>query len=143
MRVRTTALLLVTGAMGLAFAGSANAAPCGTYGGYDPQPSSSSAENVTVTAPRVEQLQSGPFRLNLPPGRVRISQTVQFADLDLCTGTGARALRERVRATAANICAQLGTTFRGLPSDASCYRDALANAQPKVDFAIGNARGTR
>jgi UrcA family protein len=142
MRVRTIALLLATGTLGLAFAGSANAAQCGTYGGYDPQPSS--PESVTVTAPRLEQLQSGPYRLNVPPGRVRISQTVHFADLDLCTGTGARALRAKVRETAAGICDQLATIHpHGLPSDTSCYRDSLANAQPKVDFAIGNARGTR
>lgn len=142
MRVRIAALLLLTGTMGLAFAGSANA-QCGTYGGNDPQPASP-PESVTVTAPRIEQMRSGPFTVNLPPGRVRATQTVQFADLDLCTGTGARALRERVRATAASICAGLATAIpRGLPSDTSCYRDALANAQPKVDFAIGSARGTR
>src|ERR1700678_3235801 len=51
MRIRTTALLLVTGSIGLAFAGSASAASCGTYGGYDPKPP---PESVTITAPRVQ-----------------------------------------------------------------------------------------
>lgn len=142
MRVRTTALLLVmTGSMGLGFAGSALAAPCGTYGGNDPPPP---PESVTVTAPRMQPMQYGPYRLNVPPERVALRQSVQFADLNLCTGAGARALRERVRAASNNVCSQLATTYpHGLPSDTSCYHEAMDNAQPKVDFAIDNARGLR
>jgi UrcA family protein len=141
MRIRTTALLLVTGSIGLAFAGSASAASCGAYGGYDPKPP---PESVTVTAPRMEPMQYGPYRLNVPPERVAIRRPVQFADLNLCTGAGARALRERVREASNNVCSQLAATYpHGLPSDTSCYRDAMDNAQPKVDFAIDNARGLR
>ena len=141
MRFRTTALLLATGTIGLTFAGSAFA-ECGAYGGYDPKPPP--PVNVTVTAPRMERVPSGPYRLNLPPERVAASQPVQLADLNLCTGAGATAARERVRAAAGNVCGQLAATFPyGLPSDRSCYRDALANAQPKTDFAIDEARGLR
>jgi UrcA family protein len=141
MRIKTTALLLVTGSIGLAFAGSAAAASsCGTYGGYDPAP----PESVTVTAPRMEPMQYGPYRLNVPPERVAIRQPVPFADLNLCTGAGARVLRERVREASNNVCSQLAATYpHGLPSDASCYRNAMDNAQPKVDFAIDNTRGLR
>jgi UrcA family protein len=140
MRIRTAALFLVTGSIGLAFAGSASAASCGTYGGYDPGP----AESVTVTAPRMERVPSGPYTLNLPPERVALRQPVQFADLNLCTSAGAEALRERVRAASNNVCDQLSATYpHGLPSDTSCYHDAMDNAQPKVDFVIDNTRGLR
>ena len=139
MRIRTTALLLATGTIGLTFAGSAFAA-CGAYGGYDPKPPA----EVTVTAPRLERVPSGPYQLNLPPERVAASQPVHLADLNLCTGAGAAAARERVRTAAGNVCGQLAATFpHGLPSDRSCYRDALANAQPKTDFVIDEARGLR
>ena len=140
MRFRTTALLLVTGTIGLTFAGSAFA-ECGAYGGYDPKPP---PESVTVTAPRLQRVPSGPYRLNLPPERMAASQPVQFADLNLCTAPGATAARERVRAAAGNVCGQLAAMYpHGLPSDRSCYRDALVNAQPKTDFAIDEVRGLR
>jgi len=138
MRITTTALLLMTGSVGLVFAGSASAAPCGTYGGYDPK---SSAENVTVTAPRAQMERP---RLNTTPGRVTMSQPVQFADLDLCTASGALALRERVALAATNVCNQLATTYpHAMSGSPSCYRESLANAQPKVDFAVDDARGLR
>jgi UrcA family protein len=139
MRIRTTALLLVTCSIGLAFAESASAAPCGTYGGYDP--SVAPSERVIVTAPRIRADRN---YLNVPFQSVSLSATVHFADLDLCTGSGARALRERVRAAAKDVCDQLAGAYpypmQGSPS---CYHDAMANAQPKVDFAIGDVRGTR
>jgi UrcA family protein len=140
MRFRTTALLLMTGSIGLGFAGTAFAAcgtPGGTYGGYDPTP----PESITVTAPR---FQYGFYKLNVPPPTATMSQRVQFADLDLCTPAGRRELRARTIAAAHNVCTQLTQVYEhGLPSQPSCDRDALATAQPKVDFAIANARGER
>ena len=139
MRIRTTALLLVTGSIGLAFAGSAWAAPCGTYGGYDPKPPP--PENVTVTAPRVH-VEHTP--LNTFPGRATLSQPVQYADLDLCTASGAAVLRQRVNAAATNVCSQLAVTYpHAMNGSPSCYHEAMDNAQPKVDFAIDDARGLR
>ena len=138
MRIRTTALLLVvTGSIGLAFAGSASAA-CGTYGGYDPKPP---PENVTVTAPR---MQYGPYRLNVPLEKVSMSQPVQYADLNLCTASGAAALRERVALAATSVCNRLAAAYpHAMSGSPSCYRESMANAQPKVDFVIDDTRGLR
>ncbi|HTW35457.1 MAG TPA: UrcA family protein [Rhizomicrobium sp.] len=139
MQIRTAALLLVTSAVGLAFGGSALAGPCGTYGGYDPK--GPPPENITVTAPR---MQYGPYRLNVPPEKVSMSQAVQFADLNLCSAAGVHELRLRTITAAYNICKQLSQMYpHALTGSPSCYRDALTTAQPKVDFAIANARGTR
>jgi UrcA family protein len=138
MRIRTTALLLVTGSIGLAFAGSASAASCGTYGGYDPKPP---PESVTITAPRVQMERP---RLNTTPGRVTLSQPVQYADLNLCTASGAAALRERVALAATSVCNQLAATYpHAMNGSPSCYRESMDNAQPKVDFAIDDTRGLR
>ncbi len=138
MRIRTTALLLVTGSIGLAFAGSAFAAPCGTYGGNDPAP----PENVTVTAPRQMDLERPRLNSTLP--RVTLSQPVQYADLNLCTASGAAALRQRVSAAATSVCGQLTAIYpHPMTGSPSCYHEAMDNAQPKADFAIDNARGLR
>jgi UrcA family protein len=141
MRFKTTVLLLVTGSIGLAFGGSAFAAPCGTYGGYDPK--GSPPAYVTVTAPRL-QYERQHYTLNAPPEKATASQNVQFADLNLCTSAGASELRLRTIVAAHNICKQLAQIYpHALASSPSCYRDAMANAQPKVDYAIDNARGLR
>jgi len=139
MRFRTAALLLVTGSIGLAFAGSASAAQCGTYGGYDP--SATPPENVTVQAPRIH---SDHNYLNVPTNNVTLSKPVSFADLNLCTGAGARELRERVRAASKDVCDRLAEAYpHQMPGSTSCYHDAMNTAQPKVDYAIGSVRGTR
>jgi len=144
MRIPVAALLIAS-PFAFAFAGSsvALAQNCvgggggGTYGGYDPTPN----ETVTVSAPR---FQTDHARLNTPPGRTTMSKTVSLADLNLCTPAGRHAARDRVAATSAEICSQLATLYpHGLPSDTSCYRDSRANAQPKTDWVIGTARGTR
>ncbi|HUO92643.1 MAG TPA: UrcA family protein [Rhizomicrobium sp.] len=73
-----------------------------------------------------------------------MSQRIQTADLDLCTETGASELRLRTIVAAHNICKKLAEIYpHGLASDTSCYRNAMDNAQPKVNFAIGEARGER
>ena len=142
MRFKTTALLLMTGSIGLGFAGTASAAcgtPSGTYGGYDP--SGPPAETVTVTAPR---FQYGFYRLNVPPPSVSMSQRVNTADLDLCTPAGAHELRVRTIVAAHNVCKQLAQIYpHQLPLSSNCYRDAMAGAQPKVNSAIATARGER
>jgi UrcA family protein len=140
MRMRTTALL-AAGSIGLVFAGSsaALADPCGAYGGYDPP--AAVHEQVIVNSP-VMRTQTG--RLNSTMGRVSLSQPVQFADLNLCTGEGAAVLRERVRIAANNVCKQLeGMYPHAMPGSTSCYHDAVDNGMTQVNNAIGDARGLR
>jgi len=139
MQSRTVFLLLMTGSIGLAFGGTAYAAPCGTYGGDDPQ--AAPPETITVTAPRFHY---GFYRLNVPPPSVSMSQRVDTADLNLCTPAGVHELRLRTIVAVHNICKQLAEIYpHQLPLGSNCYRDAMASAQPKVNSAIATARGER
>ena len=138
MRIHKGAILT----FGLTLFGSsaALAQNCGSYGGYigagAPPP-----ETVTVTAPppTVERT-----RLNTTIGRVSQSERVSYADLNLCSGEGARALRARVNAAAEDVCQRIDAAFpHTLNGPRSCYRDALTSVSPRPSSVIGDARGTR
>ena len=96
-------------------------------------------ESVIVTAPRYR---SDHNYLNVPIENVSLSQAVRTDDLDLRSWRGVRALHERVREAAYQVCGQLIDHYPvGVNSDATCYRDAVAEARPRVDAAIQTARG--
>jgi UrcA family protein len=97
------------------------------------------ADEVIVTAPRYR---TDHYRLNVPIENVSLSQPVRTDDLDLRTFRGARELHRRVRIVADQVCRQLIDQYpAGLNGDATCYRNAVAEAQPQVDAAIQTARG--
>jgi len=94
---------------------------------------------VIVIAPRYR---TDHFRLNVPIENVSLSQPVRTDDLDLRTFRGARELRRRVHMAADQVCRQLIDEYPvGLNSDATCYRNAVAEAMPQADAAIETARG--
>src|SRR5437762_2806343 len=66
------------------------------------------------------------------PTEFTISRPVSFSDLDLTRDADYLELRERVRATAADLCFQLDTQVPELRGDRSadreCIRDATRNA---------------
>jgi len=97
------------------------------------------ADEVIVTAPRYR---TDHYRLNVPIENVSLSEPVRADDLDLRTFRGARELRRRVHIAAGEVCRQLINAYPvGLNSNATCYRNAVAEAMPQVDAAIESARG--
>jgi len=76
----------------------------------------------------------------------RPTATVRYSDLDLRDDAGVRHLRNRVRYTAVALCEQSGFVRTGLVWSAAahkCWREAIASAEPRVQLAVAEARGTR
>lgn len=149
MRIPVAALLIAS-PLAFVFAGSSNALAqncnnaAGVYAGNDPRPAP--PESVIVTAPRLTQPpKSYPTNpINTWPPKATASQNVPYADLNLCTEQGAAALRDRVNFAVHSVCNQLALAYpNALEFGRTCVRDSLANAQPKVDFVIDDARGLR
>jgi UrcA family protein len=140
MRILAAALL-TAGAVGAGLAFSSSGASAQAYG-YGPPPApytTVQADEVIVTAPRFRNDHN---RLNVPIENVSLSQPVRTDDLDLRTREGARELRRRVRIAADEVCGQLIDQFPvGVDGDSTCYRNAVAEARPRVDAAIQTARG--
>ena len=71
-----------------------------------------------------------------------IGVKVKFADLNLSSQAGARALYERIRAAAENGCSYYW--FKSDADEVRCVHDAIASAVTKVDsfalFAVYNAK---
>lgn len=68
-----------------------------------------------------------------------LSRAVSFADLDLATDAGADELRVRIRATARDLCRQLGETG-GAGVTPSCVDQATRNALNDARLVIAAAR---
>jgi UrcA family protein len=139
MRVRTI-VLLAASALALALTSAASAQDYGPYGpGYGPPVATVPTDQVIVIAPRYRV---DHHSLNTPIENVSLSQPVRTDDLDLRTWQGARELRRRVHRVASNVCGQLIDMYPvGVDSDATCYRNAVAEAMPRADAAIQTARG--
>ena len=136
------ATLVAAGAVGLGLVVSSSGASAQDYGYGPPPPPYATAvpsETVIVTAPRFRNDHN---YINVPPENVSLSQPVRYDDLDLRTWRGAHELRRRVHVVAGQVCQQLIDMYPvGVNSDATCYRNAVAEAMPGVDAAIQTARG--
>jgi UrcA family protein len=139
MRVRKTALLAAS-VLGLSLASAASAQTYGPYGpGYGPPVATVPSDQVIVIAPRYRV---DHHSLNTPVENVSLSQPVRSDDLDLRTARGAHELRRRIHFVARSVCGQLIDMYPvGVDSDATCYRNAVAEAMPRADAAIQTARG--
>lgn len=97
-------------------------------------------ESIIVTAPR-PHMGSENTPLNGPLEKISMTGAVTYADLDLRSREGARALRQRVRDEASNICGNLEAVYpvRQAPGT-SCYRSAVESGLVQADEAISDAR---
>lgn len=69
------------------------------------------------------------------------SKIVRFADLDLATPAGERALRGRIWRATALVCGDADLRdLRATSAVNACRTIAMANAAPQVQVAIANAR---
>jgi len=127
-------LSLLAAAAGLALAASPAMAQGYAYGA----PAYGPTEEVIVTAPPILRGEGGNLDV---PGRASMSIPVRYDDLDLATGSGARALRHRVRLAARDVCAQLAAAYPVHQlNGTSCIRDAMNNGLVRADAAIHDAR---
>lgn len=125
---RLASLLLASAAVLMLAIPSAIAQDNGPYGpppGYEAGPPPP-PEGVEVIAPHFRNQPRAPG-VEVLPGTVSLSTRVSYSDLDLRTRRGARELRLRVRAAAANVCDQLARAYpyQQLPLS-NCYRDAVS-----------------
>jgi UrcA family protein len=140
MRILAAALLAAS-AVGAGLIISSSGASAQSYGYGPPAPYATvPADEVIVTAPRYRNDHN---YLNVPLENVSLSQPVRTDDLNLRTREGVRELHRRVRIVADQICGQLIDQYPvGVDADnRSCYRNAVAEARPRVDAAIQTARG--
>ena len=137
------ASLLLASATGLMLAIPSATAQDYGYGpppGYDAGPPPPE-EGVIIVAPRFHENGGTQRSFDLPPSSVSLSVPVSYSDLDLRTRGGARELRRRVRAAAADVCSQLGSAygFQQLHLT-NCLHDASDWGLRKADIQINNAR---
>jgi UrcA family protein len=79
-------------------------------------------------------------RYGVGPEVRSLSAPVSYGDLDLTTDAGRDLLRDRVRATAQDLCRRLGEQGMGGAAAApSCEQDAVDNAQAQEQTAIATA----
>lgn len=72
---------------------------------------------------------------------MRLSRAVSYRDLDLATYDGQRVLKMRIRATARDICRELGEgPGAGGPLLRSCEDDAVRSARGQMRYAIARAQ---
>ena len=96
-------------------------------------------ETIRVYAPRHFTVERRP--MNGPVQKISLSRSVRYDDLDLRTRTGARELRMRVSAAAADVCSQLADISRVYEQPGtSCFTDAKQDALVRADAAIRDAR---
>jgi UrcA family protein len=73
--------------------------------------------------------------------KVAMAGRVRYADLDLRKPNDVATLRQRIRDTATEVCAELGERFPdSAPETATCASQAVARALPGFERAIAAAR---
>jgi len=76
----------------------------------------------------------------------RPTAMVGYGDLDLRTSAGVRRLRVRINSAAFAICVPSGFHESGNPwslEARQCRREAVKSAQPRLQLAIAEARGSQ
>jgi UrcA family protein len=101
-------------------------------------------EGVDVEASRIVKERIGTTADNLTPiNSVSLSYKVSYADLDLATSAGAKALEERVKAAALAACKEITRLYPDAnPGDSACAKKAATAAMVKVRELVAAAGGT-
>jgi UrcA family protein len=96
-------------------------------------------EEVIVQAPYFRAERGTVFGL---PGKVSLSRTVSYSDLDLTSYEGAHELKARVADMARQVCDELRDAYpvRQQPGETKCFEGAYRNAMIRADAAIRDAR---
>lgn len=120
-----------TACAALALGAIATATPAAAQYAYDNY-SGAYVDEVVVPGTRYRYRGDGPTTL---------SRVVSYRDLDLATYAGQQVLKMRVRATARDICRELGEgRGNGGPLLRSCEDDAVRSARGQTRMAIARAQ---
>lgn len=121
----------LTAVAALALGAAATAAPAAAQ--YDYRHTSGAyVDELVVPGSRYRYRGDGPTTL---------SRAVSYRDLDLATYDGQRVLKMRIRATARDICRELGEgPGNGGPLLRSCEDDAVRSARGQMRFAVARAQ---
>src|SRR6516225_5725458 len=99
---------------------------------------SASSQEVKIEASKVVTVKHQHSKSGIQQETVQLSHTVNFADVDLATNTGANELKGRIQDTATQICKQLGVIYpAGTASNENTDREACIKGA--VDSAMGPA----
>jgi UrcA family protein len=98
-------------------------------------------EGVNVEASRIVKERIGTTSDNLAPiNSVALSYKVSYADLDLATAAGAKALEQRVNAAALAACREITRLYPDAnPGDTACAKKAATEAMVKVRELVAAA----
>jgi UrcA family protein len=95
---------------------------------------------VTIRADRPTEKVVARGSSRIPIVQYELSYRVSYDDLDLATGSGADALKERVQEAAKSVCRELYDFYPQADPDRFCATKAASGAMPQVDAAIAAAR---
>jgi len=99
-------------------------------------------ETVTVEAAR--EVTVGQTTTGIRISEITVRSRVSYADLDLTTDAGVKALKDRIHAAAAEACKEMNVR---VPAEGSsvetCTRDAVKSAMVEADQAIAAKRGAK
>lgn len=99
-------------------------------------------ETVTVEAAR--EVKVGQTTAGVPVSEITVRSRVSYADLDLTTDAGVKALRDRIRAAAAGACKEMNVRVPAEGSSIeSCAQTAVKSAMVEADKAIAAKRGAK
>jgi UrcA family protein len=106
------------------------------------QASAQQIEGVTVEGSRIVKERIGTADNSAPINSISLSYRVSYADLDLATGAGAKALEGRVNAAALAACKEITRLYpNASPDDTACAKKAAKEAMVKVSELVAAAGG--
>ena len=99
-------------------------------------------ETLTVEAAR--EVKMAQTVTGIPVSEITVRSHVSYADLDLTTDAGVKALKDRIRAAASGACKEMNVR---VPAEGSsvetCTRDAVKTAMLQADTVIAAKRGAK
>jgi len=99
-------------------------------------------ETVTVEAAR--EVKVAQTTTGIPVSEITVRSRVSYADLDLTSDAGAKALEARIREAAAGACKEMDVR---VPAEGSsveaCIADAVKSATAEADKVIAAKRGAK
>ena len=99
-------------------------------------------ETLTVEAAREAKV--GQTTTGIPVSEITVRSRVSYADLDLTSDAGVKALKDRIRQAAAGACKEMNVRVPAEGSSVeSCTKDAAKSAMVEADKVIAAKRGAK
>lgn len=99
-------------------------------------------ETLTVEAAR--EVKVGQTTTGIPVSEITVRSRVSYADLDLTSDAGVKALKDRIREAAAGACKEMNVRVPAEGSSVeSCTKEAVKPAMLEADKVIAAKRGKK